>query len=184
MTNVSSGVEPTKPTSPLWYLAALSLTMVGFMVGVGVSGTAWNLVRASPISSANSALQAEGASIAVFTDVVQADRRITCAMTNVATDAAPETIPPATIPLTVEDDGTTWNLVAFQREGRDGVIVKCTPRDRSVDNAQYAFATVTGFTQRLWTGTAIVGACFVASLAIAGVVFVRRRRELRARRGE
>ena len=45
-------------------------------------------------------------------------------------------------------DGTTWNLVAFQPDGRDNVTVSCSPADKGVDNAQYAYAVVDGFVER------------------------------------
>ncbi|HUP99900.1 MAG TPA: hypothetical protein VM093_05510, partial [Aeromicrobium sp.] len=144
-----------------------------------VAGGAWDTVRNAPISSANEALQAEGESIAVFTDVVQADRRITCAMTNVVTDSQAVTIPPSPIGLTVEDDGTTWHLVAFQPEGRDGVTVSCTPKDERVDNAQYAYATVHGFMERARIGNAIILVGLLIAIATSAVVFIRRRRALR-----
>lgn len=167
------------PPSPYWYLGAIALTIVSWMVGVAVAGGAWDAVRHAPISSANEALQAEGQSIAVFTDVVQNDRHITCAMTDVVTDSRAVTIPPAPIALDVEDDGTTWHLVAFQPEGRNGVTVSCTPEDKQVDNAQYAYATVDGFIQRARAGNAVIMIGLLGAAITAGVVFFRRRRALR-----
>jgi hypothetical protein len=171
--------EAPKAPSPLWYLAALALAIIGWMVGVAVAGSAWDSVRHAPISSANEALQAKGESIAVFTDVVQPDRGITCAMTDVVTDSRAVTIPSAPIALEVEDDGTTWHLVAFQPEGRNGVTVACTPKDKRVDNAQYAFATVRGFIERARAGNAVIIAALFSAIVLASVVFLRRRRALR-----
>jgi hypothetical protein len=171
--------RPNEPPSPYWYLAALALTIVGWMVGVAIAGGAWDAVRHAHITSANEALQAQGESIAVFTDVVQADRQVTCAMTDVVTDSRAVTIPPAPIALEVEDDGATWHLVAFQPEGRNGVTVTCTPKDKQVDNAQYAYATVDGFIQRARIGNAIILAGLLLALATSAVVFVRRRRAIR-----
>ena len=174
--------EPTDAPSPYWYLGALALTLIAWMVGVAIAGGAWDAVRSAPITSANEALQAEGQSIAVFTDVVQADRRITCAMTDVVTDSRSVTIPPAPIALDVEDDGTTWHLVAFQPEGRDGVTVACTPQDKQVDNAQYAFATVDGFIERARIGNVVILVGLLTAIVMSVVVFVRRRRALRQQR--
>jgi hypothetical protein len=171
--------EPTEPPSPYWYLAALALTIIGWMVGVAVAGGAWDTVRSAHITSANEALQAEGESIAVFTDVVQSDRQITCAMTDVVTDSRAVTLPPAPIALEVNDDGETWHLVAFEPEGRNGVTVTCSPKDKQVDNAQYAYATVDGFIQRARIGNAIVVAGLAGAVVIAAIVFARRRRALR-----
>lgn len=176
--------EPAGAPSPLWYLAALVLAVICWMVGVGVAGGAWDAVRSAPISSANGTLQAKGSSIAVFTDVVQADRGITCLMTDVVTDSRGTPIPPAPIALEVEDDGTTWHLVAFEPEGRDGVTVSCAPKDKQVDNAQYAYSTVDGFGQRARAGNAVIlGGLFLA-IATSAVVFVRRRRAVKRRENQ
>jgi hypothetical protein len=172
--------QAREPTSPAWYLVALAVFAIGWNGGVWWAGTAWDLVREAPITSANQALQAEGKSIAVFTDVVQANRQITCALSSVVREDRPQPIDPAPIPLTVEDDGATWTLVAFEHEGKNNVTVACAPKDRQVDNAQYAYATIDGFNTRLWTGNIISMAAIVVALAVAIVVFRIRRRQLRA----
>lgn len=169
-------MENRRPLSPLWYLAALALPLAGWIVGVAVAGGAWDAVRNTPITSANQALEAKGQSIAVFTDVVQTDRRITCSMVDVVRDAKPEPIPPAPIALTVDDDGTTWNLVAFEPQGRDNVTVSCAPKDRRVDNAQYAYAAVDGFIQRARAGNFVILGGFFGGIVLASIVFLKRRR--------
>ncbi len=169
-------METSRPPSPLWYLLALALTLAGWIVGVAVAGGAWDEVRNASITSANQALQAKGESIAVFTDVVQTDRRISCSMVDVVRDAAPDPIPPAPIALTVEDDGATWSLVAFQPDGRDNVTVSCVPKDKQVDNAQYAYAAVDGFVERARAGNFIILGGFLGAIILATVVFIRRRR--------
>ena len=169
-------MDSSRPPSPIWYLAALALTLAGWIIGVAVAGAAWDAVRHAPITSANQALQAKGESIAVFTDVVQTDRRITCSMVDVVRDATPDPIPPAPIALTVNDDGTTWNLVAFQPEGRDNVTVSCAPKDKQVDNAQYAYAAVDGFVERARAGNLVILGGFLGGIVLAIVVFIKRRR--------
>jgi len=171
-------VENSRPPGPAWYVVAFALWATGWMIGVAVAGSAWDTVRQAPISSANQALQAKGESIAVFTDVVQTDRRITCSMVDVVRDAKPDPIPPAPIALTVNDDGATWNLVAFEPEGRDNVTVSCAPKDKQVDNAQYAYAVVDGYFDRQLIGLVVLGGASVAAAALAIVVFVKRRRRL------
>jgi len=171
-------VEKSRPPSPTWYLAALALPLAGWIVGVAVAGGAWNAVRDAPITSANQALQAKGESIAVFTDVVQTDRRITCSMVDVVRDATPESMPAAPIALTVNDDGETWNLVAFEPEGRDNVTVSCAPKDGRVDNAQYAYATVDGFVERARAGNFVILGGLFGGIVLAGIVFVKRRRRI------
>jgi len=171
-------VEKPRPPSPLWYLAALSLTLASWIAGVAVAGGAWDAVRDAPITSANQALQARGESIAVFTDVVQAERGITCSMVDVVRDAKPDPIPPAPIALTVEDDGATWNLIAFEPEGRDNVTVSCGPKDTRVDNAQYAYAAVDGFVERARAGNLVILGGFAGGILLAIVVFAKRRRRM------
>jgi hypothetical protein len=168
------------PVSPAWYLLALAVFAIGWNGGVWWAGSAWDQVREARITSANQALQAEGASIAVFTDVVQPGRTITCVLVDVVRQARPQPMGPAPIPLTVDDDGITWQLVAFENDGRDNVTVKCAPDDKQVDNAQYAYATVDGYNTRLWTGNIVSIASIVVAVAVGVVVFRIRRRQLRA----
>jgi hypothetical protein len=156
----------------------LALTLTGWIIGVAVAGGAWDAVRNAPITSANQALQAEGESIAVFTDVVQTDRQITCSMVDVVRDARPAPIPPAPIALTVDDDGTTWSLVAFQPDGRNNITVSCAPRDKQVDNAQYAYAAVDGFVERARAGNSVILGGFLSGVVLAIIVFAKRRRHL------
>jgi hypothetical protein len=80
--------------------------------------------------------------------------------------------------LTVEDDGTTWNLVAFQPDGRDNVTVSCSPADRGVDNAQYAYAVVDGFVERARAGNFVILGGFFGGIIVAILVFMRRRRRM------
>lgn len=171
--------QAREPTSPAWYLVALAVFAIGWNGGVWWAGTAWDRVREAPITSANQALQAEGKSIAVFTDVMQANRRIICAMSDVVREARPEPIDPAPIPLTVEDDGATWTLIAFEHDGRNNVTIGCAPKDRQGDNAQYAYATIDGFNTRLWTGNIVSIASIVVALAVGIAIFRIRRRQLR-----
>jgi hypothetical protein len=168
-----------EPTSPAWYLVALAVFAIGWNGGVWWASTAWDQVREAQITSANQALQAEGKSIAVFTDVVQANRQITCVMSDVVREARPQPIDPAAIPLTVEDDGATWTLIAYEHDGRNNVTVACAPKDRQVDNAQYAYATIDGYNTRLWTGNIVSMASIVVALAVGIMIYRIRRRQLR-----
>ena len=66
--------DPKPVLSPAWYLGALALALVGWVVGVAVAGGAWDTVRAASVSSANQPISAAGSSVAAFTDVLQAGR--------------------------------------------------------------------------------------------------------------
>jgi hypothetical protein len=166
--------------SPAWYLTALALALVGWVVGVAVAGGAWDQVRAASVSSANQAVSAKGSSVAAFTDVLQTGRRIVCHSSEPGRPA--QQLPAAPLPLAIDDDGTTWHLIAFEPKARDNMSLSCRPEDRQADNAQYAFATVDGFLRRARIGNIIIIASMIGSLGTAVAILLRRRRELRAER--
>jgi hypothetical protein len=168
-----------RPVNPLWYLAAFVLAIVGWMVGAVVAAGAWDSVRDAGITSANQPVDAGNRSVAVFTDVVQPDRRVTCQTSTEAERKAkkePKPIPPASIELVVDDDGNQWHLIGFEPDGRNDMSIRCTPADRRSDNATYAYSVVDGFITRANTGR---GIGYVATGA-AGVLviwtFIARRR--------
>lgn len=163
--------------SPAWYLAALALALIGWVVGIAVAGGAWDTVRAASVTSSNEPISADGSSVAAFTDVLQTGRTIVCLSTEPG--RRPHQIPPAPLPLAIDDDGTTWHLIAFEPKGRAAMTLSCGPKDRQADNAQYAFARIDGFLQRARIGNVIIVAAMVGSLATAVAILLRRRRELR-----
>ena len=142
---------------------------------------AWDAVRAAPVTAVNKPLDAGGQSVAVFTDVVQPERKVTCTQTTSAereADKKPKPIPQASLELVVTDDGNEWHLIAFEPDGRNDMAIRCTPADKGSDNATYAFSTVDGFTSRANTGNgiAIIGTALGIGLAIW--IFIARRRRL------
>lgn len=146
-----------------------------------VAAGAWDAVRAAPVAAVNQPLDASGQSVAVFTDVVQPERKIACSQTTEADRKAekrPKPIPAASLELVVTDDGNEWHLIAFEPDGRDDMAIRCTPSDKRSDNATYAFSTVDGFTTRANTGNgiAIIGTALGIGLAIW--TFIARRRRL------
>lgn len=146
-----------------------------------VAAGAWDAVRAAPVAAVNKPLDASGQSVAVFTDVVQPERKVTCSQTTAADRKAekePKAIPAASLELVVTDDGNEWHLIAFEPDGRNDMAIRCTPADKRSDNATYAFSTVDGFTTRANTGNgiAIIGTALGIGLAIW--TFIARRRRL------
>lgn len=146
-----------------------------------VAAGAWDAVRAAPVAAVNQPLDASGQSVAVFTDVVQPERKIACSQTTEADRKAekrPKPIPAASLELVVTDDGNEWHLIAFEPDGRNDMAIRCTPSDKRSDNATYAFSTVDGFTTRANTGNgiAIIGTALGIGLAIW--TFIARRRRL------
>jgi hypothetical protein len=155
--------------------------MGGWVVGAVVAAGAWDSVRDSPITSANQPFHAIDRSIAVFTDVVQPDRRVTCWETTEADKKAktePTPVPPAAIELVVDDDGNQWHLIGFEPDGRNDTTIRCTPADKRPDNATYAYSVVEGFTTRANTGKGIgyIATGVAGALAIWTFI-VRRRRD-------
>lgn len=134
-------------------------------------------MRAAAITSASGPVDASGQSVAVFTDVVQPERRITCA-SRVGDDRKPTPVPPATLALVVDDDGNQWHLIGFVREGRDDMTLTCTPRDKRADNATYAYSTIDGFNDRAKTGNGIAIVGTVLGIGLAIWTFIARRRRL------
>jgi hypothetical protein len=165
-----------KPISALWYLAALLLATIGWNVGVAVAGGAWDEVRDAPITSVNQPLSAGGSSVAVFTDALQADFASECSSRS-GPSGRRQRMSPAPLALTVDDDGRTWQLIAFEPRGRDGMEVHCHPTRGRTGNAQYAYAVVDGFNRRAMIGNAITlgSLAFAAVVAIATFVIRQRR---------
>jgi hypothetical protein len=163
--------------SPAWYLAALALALTGWVVGVAVAGGAWDTVRSTTVTSSNEPISANGSSVAAFTDVLQTGRTIVCLSSEPG--RRPRQVPPAPLPLAIDDDGTTWHLIAFEPKGRAAMTLSCGPKDRQADKAQNAFAKVDGFLQRARIGNVIIVAAMFGSVATAVAILIRRRRELR-----
>lgn len=163
-----------KRISGLWYLGALFVALIGWNVGVAVAGGAWNAVRDAPITSANQALDARGSSVAVFTDVLQVDLAIACRWSTTSSGA--HRMPPAPVPLTVDDDGLTWQLIAFEPKGRNDMTVRCKPTRGRTDNAQYAYAVVDGFTSRANIGNLITLGSLLLGVGAAIAIYLQRRR--------
>lgn len=141
---------------------------------------AWDSVRETSVTPANQPLDAEGQSVAVFTDVLQPERRVSCQAGNADDEKSkPAPISAAPIDLTVDDDGTTWHLIGFEPNARNGMDIGCAPDDDASDNATYAYSVVDGFTDRANTGNGIAILGTVAGIGLAIWTFISRRRHQR-----
>lgn len=166
--------EAVKATSPFGYLAAVLLVLVGWVGATVVAAGAWDTVRDSTLVPVTQELaDADGLSVAVFTDILQPERTITCRGTGAK--GADVAIKTAAIDVPVDADGTEWHLINLLPEGRDGLKVRCSPLDKRVDNAAYSFALVDGFTSRGERGQAIATTGLLAGIALAGWTFACRR---------
>ena len=151
--------------------------MLGWNVGIAVAAQAWDPVEEATVTSASGPVNASGQSLAVFTDVVQPERQITCAWKTEGKEKSTPIQPP-TRNLVVRDDGSEWFLIGFERNGRDAMNVSCTPQDKRSDNATYAFAVIDGFNSRAQTGNMIVIAGTFLGIGLAIWTFIARRRRL------
>jgi hypothetical protein len=153
----------------------LGIALLGWNVGIAVAAQAWDPVEEATVTSAGGPVDAGGQSLAVFTDVVQPERRVTCAWTVEGKEKATP-IPPPSRTLVVRDDGSEWYLIGFELNGRDAMTVSCTPKDKRADNATYAFAVVDGFNSRAQTGNIMVITGTFVGIGLAIWTFIARRR--------
>lgn len=162
-----------KPTNPLWYLAAFLLALGGAMIATVVAASAWDPVRDATVTSVTSRIDASGKTLAVFTDIVQTDRDITCRATD--RDKKVTEFVDKGIDIAVDSDGNRWHLLGIIRNGSDGLKITCRPKDRRTDNASYGYAAVTGYDKKVTNGTGIAVLALTAGVGFAAYVFYCRR---------
>jgi hypothetical protein len=154
-------------------MTALFIALIGLIAGFSVAAGAWDRVEHTGITSASGPVDAAGQSVAVFTDVKQPERRVSCEAT---VRKASTPVPPASLALVVNDDGNEWYLIGFIEDGRDGMEIRCAPRDKRPDNATYAYSVVDGFNDRANTGKGIAYLALSAGTGLAIWTFIARRR--------
>ncbi|GAA1744350.1 hypothetical protein [Aeromicrobium alkaliterrae] len=165
-------------TSPLWYLAAVAVALVGSMAGTAVAASAWDGVREATIAPATEPVDAGGSTLAIFTDQPQ-DRDITCTTRPAdKPDAEGDTVSGAALDIVVPQQGTDWHLLALRPTEKGAVSISCVPADGGTDAALYGYAVVDGF-ERANRGATIGTVSLALAIAFAGVVFWQRRRSRR-----
>jgi hypothetical protein len=162
-----------KPVNPLWYLAAFLVALASVMIGTVVAAGAWDPVREVTVSPTTVRADANGKTLVVFTDIVQPDRNVACRATD--RDKKSVDIPPAALEIRVDNEGNQWHLIGLLKEGSDGLKVRCTPRDKRVDNASYGWAAVSGMESRVNTASGIGALGVATGAAFAAYVFYCRR---------
>lgn len=162
-----------KPVNPLWYLVAFLVALGSVMIGTVIAASAWDPVREVTVSPTTTRADAQTKTLVVFADIVQPDRNVTCRATG--RDKKPVDIPPAALDITVDNEGNPWHLIGLLDGGADGLAVRCTPRDKRVDNASYGWATVTGFESRANAANDIGLVGVAIGIVLAGYVFHCRR---------
>lgn len=163
-----------KQTSPLWYLTALFIALGGAVVSIIVAAGAWDPVREATVTPIGEPVDGTNKSIAVYTDIVQPDRKVTCRATGPGKKVTE--IPAAKLALTVTNGSDEWHLIGMLTEGDKDQLITCTPRDRRVDDATYTYAAVTGFASKGNAGKGIaILSTFVGVVLAAYTFYVRRK---------
>lgn len=162
-------------TNPLWYLAALLLALGATVAAVAVAASAFDPVRDATVVPVTERVDAKGATLAIYTDIVQEDRGIRCWARHGKGDKQRVDIPDKGVDITAQGDGIRWTLIGLLEEGHDGLRIICRPADQRVDNASYGYATVTGYASKATTGRGISSLGIAAGVGLAAWVFWCRR---------
>ena len=169
-------------TNPLWYLAAFILAIGSVMAATAVAASAFDPVRDAVVTPVTERVDAEGTTLAIYTDIVQADRDLLCRGRYGKDDEGRIEIPDKGIDISAQGDGTTWHLIGLLEKGRDGLRIVCTPADRRVDNASYGYATVTGYESAVNNGRGVAYLGVAGAVMLAGWTFWSRRQARREAR--
>lgn len=163
-------------TNPLWYLAAIALSITAVMVGVSVAAGAWDEVKAARVTPITGPIDAGGKTLVVYSDQIEDDVRYPCTTTPASDpEADPRELETPAIDVTTDGDGRTWTLIAIESDGQDGSVVSCRRDDDKTDTNNYGYALVDGFAAT-GRGLAIAVGGFVLSAALAIWVAISRRR--------
>jgi len=168
-------------TNPLWYLVAFTLAIGTLMAAAAVAASAFDPIRDATVVPITERVDAQGTTLAVYTDIVQDNRTISCRGRYGADDKGRVPIPNKGVAITAQGDGTRWTLIGLLEKGRDGLRIVCTPDDKRVDNASYGYATVTGYQSTVNNGRGIGYLGVTAAAVLAGWVFWCRREARRDR---
>jgi hypothetical protein len=171
-------------TNPLWYLAAFLIAIGSAMAGTAVAASAFDPVRDATVTPVTERVDARGTTLAIYTDLVQDGRDISCRGRYGEGDRGRVVIPSKGVDVTAQGDGTKWHLIGLLEEGRDGLRIVCTPADRRVDNAAYGYATVTGYGSAVNNGRGVASMGAAVGVVLGAWVFWCRRRARRDARAE
>lgn len=171
-------------TNPLWYLAAFLLALGSAMAGTAVAASAFDPIRDATVTPVTERVDAGGSTLAIYTDLVQDDREISCRGRYGEGDRGRVVIPATDIAVTAQGDGTTWHLIALLEKGRDGLRIVCTPTDERVDNAAYGYASVTGYGSAVTNGRGIAAIGAGAGAVLVGWILWCRRQARRTTRAD
>jgi hypothetical protein len=164
-----------KPINPLWYTAAFLFALGSIMLGAAVASSGWTPVKHATVLSIPTRVDAADKSLAVFTDIVQPGRHITCTATR--PDKTVTTILKPGLAVRVTSGSEQWHLIGLLHDGSDGLKVACTPRDKRHDDATYGYAAVSGFESKYNAGKGIsILGVTIGLGSMAYIYYLQRRR--------
>ena len=144
------------------------------MIAAAVASGAWTPVRQATVLSIPTRVDAADKTLAVFTDIVQPDRGVTCTATRRNKSVTPILKPG--LAMTVTSGSEQWHLIGLLRDGSDGLKVSCAPRDKRHDDATYGYAAVTGYESKYNAGKGIAILGVTIGLGVGGYTYYTRRR--------
>lgn len=154
-------------TNPLIYAAAIWLVVLGWIAAAPIMASSWNDLRTSSIIQLNTGTKVDvtGTGVAFFTDINQ-DRGVTCQ----SKPGSALHIQAGKVDIANNDGTHTWHLLSRTIDAKPGSYsVTCAPKDKSIDTANYGYATMpTSFQSRKNTGKGIGSiATFAAAILAA-----------------
>ena len=123
-----------------WYLLAIAIPLFAWILSTAQLASRWDSVHDAKPIPLGAAFDAEGQSVAVFTDFRQPDREIICSVTRPKDQRGELSRPP--VDVSVDYDSTRWHLVAMAEDGHEKMNLRCGPADKLTDGATYACAVV------------------------------------------
>lgn len=160
-----------------WYLVAALVAVVAWIAGTAFAASAWDPLREATVVPVGQPIQTTSDDdLAVLTDLTQPDRAITCIARVGKKRVA---IPPATVDIVVDSDGSRWHLLGVLPEAPDGARVVCRPRDDQTDTARYGTALV-DLSSRVGAGKLIAWGGLAVGLGLAGATLTARTRRMLA----
>ncbi len=130
--------DPMNLTRRSWYLLAIIVPVIAWLIGVGQLASRWDSVHEAKPIPIGGAFDAEGQSVVVFTDFIQPDREILCSVTRPKDHQQDIDKPP--VDISVDYDATRWHLIGLLDKGQDKMSIACEPEDGLTDPASYAYA--------------------------------------------
>lgn len=155
-----------------WYLVAVTIAVVAWVVGTAISASAWDPLRQAEVELVGQPIQTNGQDLAVLTDLPQPDRNVTC---TARSGKKRIVIPAAPVEVVVPSDGSRWHLIGVLDNPPSNARVTCRPADNATDTARYGTALV-DLSSHTSAGKVVAWGGFLVGLGLAGIVVYTRTR--------